>query len=523
VLILRIRHAETAMADGRLDEAFEMVRAEDVRAHRRGQDLIGRLVRAFVERSRRHLADGRLVQAMADCGKADQLGGNLPEIAALRTAIGEAMTSNQRTARRQANTIATAKEHAENGRLSIGQNMLADLPADERSVREVSEEIAARRDMAAAAVRRAESALADQDWATAVGAAIEARQAHASSEQVTELISRITRSTNQQIRHAIVKGRLDTAHLLLARLLPLSDQGLDTQEHRRILDECRQAGACIAEGRPERAHDTLRRLASLLPECDWVCDALAAAERAAEGLDELRAGPLALLAPGGADMGKTVRLDWKPHEAASPNVATLPPTAGGRLPSRFVIHIDGVGSYLVLRDRVVTIGPANSSRRPDLALLVDSGSPPATIERLDDDYFLSSAAPVLVNERPTTRTLLNGGDKISLSARARLRFGLPHPASTSAVLDLTGTRLPKGDIRRVILFDKNIVVGPGPSAHIQAVRLADPVVLSIRDGRLCCGGKEQITVGERPVDRQAGIPLREQVRIGPVSFVIAEA
>ena len=38
---LRIRQAETALAGGRLDEAYELARARDVRAHRNGQRLIG--------------------------------------------------------------------------------------------------------------------------------------------------------------------------------------------------------------------------------------------------------------------------------------------------------------------------------------------------------------------------------------------------------------------------------------------------------------------------------------------------
>ena len=51
MLILRIRHAETALANARLDEAFDLVhRDAKLRSHRRGQSLVTRLVKALHER-----------------------------------------------------------------------------------------------------------------------------------------------------------------------------------------------------------------------------------------------------------------------------------------------------------------------------------------------------------------------------------------------------------------------------------------------------------------------------------------
>ena len=50
MLILRIRQAEVALHDGRLDEAFELMQPTAVRSHRRGQDVLGKLVRALVQR-----------------------------------------------------------------------------------------------------------------------------------------------------------------------------------------------------------------------------------------------------------------------------------------------------------------------------------------------------------------------------------------------------------------------------------------------------------------------------------------
>jgi len=55
VLILRLKQAESAIADGRLDEAFNIVQSEEIKQHRRGQKLIGRLARAFAKRGKENL------------------------------------------------------------------------------------------------------------------------------------------------------------------------------------------------------------------------------------------------------------------------------------------------------------------------------------------------------------------------------------------------------------------------------------------------------------------------------------
>jgi len=40
VLILKIRQAEVALADGRLDEVAELLKSERLRSHRRGQAIV---------------------------------------------------------------------------------------------------------------------------------------------------------------------------------------------------------------------------------------------------------------------------------------------------------------------------------------------------------------------------------------------------------------------------------------------------------------------------------------------------
>ncbi len=524
MLILRIRQAETALADGRLDEAYELARADDVRAHRRGQGLVGRLVRSLVSRSRDHLAAGRLGEALADCEKAQRLGGSLPEIASLRAAISRAMSDEHRSRRRRAGIMTAAREHVENGRLSVGERLLGDVDGESGKATALRNEAAARRQTADAALRRAEAAIDEQDWDTAIDALAEAGRAHAANDRVAAMSARLTKLVNQQIRQAVEQGRLDRADLLIRRVQPLSGRTIETRELGRILEQCHLAREYVEQGHVPRAVEILEQLGAIVPDAGWIQDALDSARQTTEGLGRLRGGPLGLLGPAPPEVSDVSAATVPPPKAAAQTQAGVGQVNGaGRLPGRFMIHVDGVGSYLVLRERQVTIGPAGSSHGPELALMAESGLPPATIERVDDDYFLSSSGQVRVNDRPTKRKLLANGDKIALSRRCRVRFSLPHAASTSAVLDLSGTRLPQGDARRVILLDRNIVVGPGPSSHIRADQLAGPIVLSIRDGRLFCGGNEPVTVDDRAMDRMTGVPMDAQVRVGPVSFVVTSA
>ena len=90
MLFLRIKQCEAAIAGGRLDEAFELLRADDVRSHRRGQELTDLIVKRLVERGRGHLAAGRISAARGDCDKAARLAGNLADVSQLRFAVDRA-------------------------------------------------------------------------------------------------------------------------------------------------------------------------------------------------------------------------------------------------------------------------------------------------------------------------------------------------------------------------------------------------------------------------------------------------
>ena len=108
MLILKLKQADLALSDGRLDEAYDLLQTAALKQHRRGQLLVGQLARALGQRGKDHLAKGRLQEALADCNKADTLSGNLDFVAQLRKSVCEAIQARQEQSEKRQAHVAMA-------------------------------------------------------------------------------------------------------------------------------------------------------------------------------------------------------------------------------------------------------------------------------------------------------------------------------------------------------------------------------------------------------------------------------
>lgn len=520
MLILRIKKAEVALADGRLDEAFDVAAAEDVRAHRSGQDLAGKVARALVKRGREHMDAGRLLQAGSDCEKAARLGGNLPEVAELRTAITAALQSRQAAEKRRGEALAAARHQMEQGQLTICQKLLDGV--EEEPAQGLMAEVAARRAMVETMVEKINAALNRDDWEAALEQLVEARRLKSADTRLHELGATLAGMLIDRVRSAMAKGRLDLASSLMARLGAIGEQSMEVEQLQRALEQCRQVCRCIDRGDIRGAEEIVRRLGTVIPAADWIESVLRQLKQATESMQQLRSGPFGLLRDcmgqieEELDQTRVMGHDGpgRPHPG--------PLTAGeGAMRQKLMIQVDGIGSFLLVRGSRVTLGPL-SREGCDLGLLTEPSAPIVTIERIEDDYFLRSVQSVTVNDRSTTNRLLASGDRIALASRCKLAFRVPSGASSTAVLDLLNARLPRGDVRHVILADREVIIGPGPGSHIRCDEMDVPAVLVWRDENLVCQGKAPVRIDGRPA-RQAAIPLGAQVEIGPVSFVVTAA
>jgi hypothetical protein len=537
VLILRIRQAECALADGRLDEAFALADRNDVRSHRRGQKLVGKLVRALVQRGEKHLAAGRLTEATDDSDKARRLGGLMPEVADLRTKAAEALLARHREQRREARLFAAARDQIDRGHLSAGGQLLAAVVGQESRAAVMLKDVEVRRSSLERATNSAEAAVKRDDWEAAIRELARVRPADTASDATfAALVARVGKQVRQRVQAALNDGDIPLADAMLNRLVLVDGQGVETQQLRQAVSQCRLAWEHLDRCQPRQAEEIVRRVATLLPAASWPTQVAKQLRQAAELIDELRAGPLGLMAVNAMEDMST----QPGHPAHKAPAATPAPAAqfarydrpapapqngaaGEAVPSRFVLQVDGAGSYLVISQPLVTIGPVSSPRAPDVGLMAEAGTPVATVERVEEDYFLRAASPVLVNGRPCASKLLAGGDDLALSPRCRFTFRVPNVASTSAVIDLTGTRYPRADVRRVILLDRELVIGPGPGAHVRVDDLTEKVVLHVRDGRLLVQTPQPVLAGERPASPKAPVALGVHMKAGPLSFVVTRA
>jgi len=513
VLIVRLKQCERALADGRLDEAYDLARQSDFRGHRRGQELINELVPALVERGRRHLAQGRFVPASADADKAVYLGGNLPDAVQLRDAVSAAMRSGEKVRQQAAQAVALARRHADQGQLTVGEHLLDHSPAQDDRIDWLKQDLAARRAGLESALKKATAAFDAGDWETAIDQLNSAGRGAAQDASIRQLSVRIADHVADEACSHIESGRLDSAAALMARIDRLPAQSNAADQMRAALDNCRSAYAAISAGDQQSAEQSLRRLQTCWPKAAWINPLADQVRQLGQLVTTVHASPISLLTANGSAPRS------QPNRAAAAVPQAVAPAASSG--ESMVLHIDGIGSFLILTGSKISIGPVSSSRTLDLPLTIDPSVPTINIARMDGDYFLSSDQPTPVNDVPVAKRMLADADRISLGSRCRVNFRRPSAASGTAVLDVSGSRLPAPGVRQAILLDREIIIGPGSAAHVRADTLSAPVVLRRTPTGLACRSATPITIDDRPAGNAADLPAGAAISIASLRFVIS--
>lgn len=520
MLIVRLKQCECAIDDNRLDAAYELLRADDLRGDRRGQALIGRLAREFVARARNHLDEQRLGEASADCEKAMALAGNLPEVSSLRLAISEAASARQNLDRARGQLLSAARKHLDAGQLTIGGGLLSAAETADARAEALKQELADRRATLQSVLTKASAAFDAGNWENAIEHLAALGSQYHADAQVHQLVRKIMDQVTTEIQGAIESGRLDRAASLLSRVDRLAHHVVDLDHVRATLNQCRLAFEMASSIDAQKSLETLRRLLTLWPKARWMESAVDHFEKLSDALEQLRSGPLGLatMGPQVPDLNET-RAPAPTMGAAGGNGAATPKAP--RAATNLFLHADGIGGFQVVSGSAISIGAAGASIHPDIALLAGAGVPSITLSRSDGDYFLRSREPVLINDKPSTGKLLVNGDKIALGPRCRLTFRRPAPASGTAMLDLSGARLARGDIRQVILLDREIVMGPGPTAHVRCDELSAPVVLQPGNDRFLLRAADAVQVNGQAMGKPAEVAIGSHVRVGPLSFMLA--
>ncbi|MFG0289284.1 MAG: hypothetical protein ACF8CQ_13985 [Rhodopirellula sp. JB044] len=131
-----------------------------------------------------------------------------------------------------------------------------------------------------------------------------------------------------------------------------------------------------------------------------------------------------------------------------------------------ILQVDGIGSLLLLRSDRVSIGGESTTAPLDISLRTVGVSKPIRIYRDDEDYFWQCES----------QRLLSSGDSIAVGRRGRLRFTRAVAASNSAVLDVSGVKLLRSDVRRVVLVADSVLFGHS-GCHFTLPNMDPPVIL----------------------------------------------
>jgi hypothetical protein len=507
---VRLRAAEQALRDGRVDDAYRLATAPDLKDHPRAVAVLAGLSEKFLARARDHFRADRHVEALRDLDKAVEGGEKRDEIAELRhyvTTVAAAL--HQDDATRQAQLDA-ARRRVERGSLAAGRGLLADVTADHPAAKQIRDDIDRRARDVADMLAQAQHVMDQSRFAEAANRLRRARSLDGQNPAVSRMESDLCTKVFAAVRAALREGRLARAGDELAALDDLGASVPEKGELVQMLGAARQAAAALHGHDFGEARRHAMMLARLLPEAGWMKESVEQLRQVEDLHTALLAGPLgeSVRAPAAAGRVGPVSLD---ETIALPNRG-----AGEAVPQQLLLLVDGGGSFLVLRGDATSIGRAAAKAPANMPLISDMGEREAVINRVEDDYFLLAAKDVEVSGRSGRQHLLRDGDRVVLGRQGKFTFRVPSRRSATAVLDLSDTTKMPADVRRVVLMRHHATIGSGPGAHISCRHAGVPLVLFERDGSLWIRPRGDGAVHAEP----RKLVLGESVEMAGVTMVM---
>ncbi len=520
LLSARLKAAEKALREGRLDEAFRMASNADLKDHKRAKAVIEQLAKRFYDRAREHFHADRFTEALLDLQCAQASGSLQAKIDELRKHIGVVASEAQRQAASQRVRVDAAKERIERGSLAAGREILIQAGGNDTGAKAMLEDAAHRSDDVARMVDQAAELLKQGQFAAAAKRVQRAKSIEAHSKRVTTIEAKLCERVIGVAKAAFVDGRVDRAVDELGCLGSLGDDLPSKSELKGYLKTCAEARACLERPDYGDAYRHALALARKVPKAKWikaVCENLKQLEALSTAID---AGPLGgkIERPANAKSGSpSPRPNAAARSAALDETMVLPGrSSSGALPDRLLLLVDGGGSYLLHRGSRVTFGRAACDQPADVAIFSDIAERCANITRVDDDYFLFASKDVEVGGKKYRQKLLRDGDRITLGTKAKFTFRLPSRQSATATVDMSDTTKMPQDVRRVLIFDRHATIGQGGSAHVLCSHASPALVLFEKDGALWIRRKND---GHVDVAAQQ-LAIGETLEIGGVNIAL---
>jgi len=200
-----------------------------------------------------------------------------------------------------------------------------------------------------------------------------------------------------------------------------------------------------------------------------------------------------------------------PAEGGSKSEVLMASSASGvraaSPPKRFLLWVNNAGGFLVCLSPRVTFGQGLLEGPIDVPLLADVARLHAELTRDHEGYVIESQRDVTVNGRPSARTLLKSGDRVTLGPSCQFVFHRPSPMSPSARLEfVSGHHFPLA-VCQVLLMAETLVIGPEETSHVCVPGLKSKVILSrTRDG-LSVTAPGAFRVENEPCRDRAAMPI----------------
>lgn len=513
----RIKAARLALKSGRLDDAFERLRAPEVRRDSDAGPLIRELGVGLLARARLQLQAGKYREALDDLDRLREIGLEDGDAALLRERAAHAWKERADRHEKQDGIVLDAQRRIDEGRLESGR-LAVDRIVDTPRREELREALDLRVQRSEQLLSQAEAAQRAGDVLTACRLWSEAVLRHGRTIGADRLAAVLLPLVRAELAGWIREGRLDRFRGAVQSVSALRQLDPHWDELERDAQLVRSAASQLAAGEFYRLRETLLRLQGAHRDAKWIGEQLAVVREILEGEARLLSSPLGLIDAGvrmSARFGDAVAAGPAGSPAGAPQASA---EAGAELSRRgLLLLVDGTCSCLLASGAVVRLGRAGS--RVDVPLPGNVQAHHADIIRDGEDYFLAAIGPTRVNQRPVQRVLLRDGDRIVLADSAKMTFHQPSAKSATAVLRLSSrSRLPQ-DVECVVLFDGVFTLGPHQSAHVRTREGETRVVVYEWEGRLYARSD---TSGQARVGRGTPLPLGVTRDFGDLRLTVKE-
>ncbi len=519
-MFARLKVAENALNNGRIDEAYERLSLPEVKNQRRVQNLLDRLAKSLLARARLHAQAGHYRQALSDLERLLVIERVGSEAVALRRRVEEEQRQRAGRHAERDDAFNRAVRDIKAGRLESGQ-LAADRLEDPKRREQLREELGLRVQRSEQLLEQARAALAGGDVLTACRFWDEAHSHHGRTRQSDALAAELVPACRAVMDEAFKSGRLDRLYSALEATQSLRAFAPSLSEFEHVAELARKAVEKLAASDYAGLREALLRLQAASGEVGWVKATLKPIDEIVRAELQVLSSPLGLL---GTSLHKTASFRTAGGPVARHNGGEAEETVyrgqgavlnGGAL----LLLVDGTGSVLLVARDLVRLGRTGGLRGLDVPIPADIQSHHADIIRDGEDYFLVAHGPVRVNHKAVARTLLRHGDRIVLGSKARMVFHKPSAKSDTAVLKLSsGCRLPQ-DVSLVVLFKGTCLLGPQSSCHVRTREGDTRLVLFDRNGELFIrrAGRDG-----RPTGPAEALPAHETHEYGDVRLTVKE-